>query len=329
MKNKIIVCVLTLALVLSLCGCQLALPEGEEAQRDRLIGCFVTTEHLDLFDFEAYFNDNAHKLVGGGDITLDGDTREYQGRIYAEFYEETITGENGESHTTGGYRFADLEGIACFAPRITEPNGDSYITFMTDKCLDKLHNGVKSTDVETYYTEMSATVYVPVDGESELLGDEDTFYMNPVYQAPDGSVYLTAGNGFQSNSTYPGELITTTLSEEYKTTVNGEETTGGGKVAITIETAYIPELLRVIEMDGSGNVLKLSEIEPSDLPENYKPQHDTAYIICEAVAIDAEGEYRTERSFIEPDGEDEDIYVLVPSENGWLVNNYCEVLWEE
>ena len=331
MKNKIIICILTFALLLSLCGCRLANPEqgGEETARDRLIGCFITTEHLDLFDFEAYFNDNAHKLVAGGNVTLDGDTREYQGRIYAEFYEETITGENGESHTTGGYRFADLEGIACFAPKITEADGSSYITFMTDNCLDKLHNGVKSTDEETYYTEMSATVYVPIDGESELVGDEDTFYMNPVYQAADGSVYLTAGNGFRSNSTYPGELMTTTLREDYKTTINGEEITGGGKVAISIETAYIPEALRIIEMDGSGNVLKVSELEPTDLPESYIPQRGTAYIVCEAISVDSEGQYHTERSFIEPDGEDKDIFVLVPSENGWLVNNYCQVLWEE
>lgn len=329
MKNKIMFCILVFALLLSLCGCQLALPEGQEAQRDRLIGCFVTTEHLDLFDFEAYFNDNAHKLVGGGDITLDGDTGAYQGRIYAEYYEETLHHDDGSEFKTGGYRFAELEGIACFAPRITEPDGDSYITFMTDKCLDKLHNGVKSMDEETYYTEMSATVYVPIDGESELLGDEDTFYMNPVYQSTDGSVYLTAGNGFRSNSTYPGELMTTTLSEEYKTTVNGEEITGGGKVAISIETAYIPELLRIIEMDGSGKVLKLSELTPSALPESYTPQEGTAYIICEAVAVDAEGEYQTARSFIEPEGEDKDIFVLVPSESGWLENSYCEVLWEE
>ena len=91
MKNKIIICFIIAAFALNLCGCQLALPEGEGTERDRLIGCFITTEHLDLFDFEAYFNDNAHKLVSGGEITLDGDTAAYRNRIYAELYDETYT----------------------------------------------------------------------------------------------------------------------------------------------------------------------------------------------------------------------------------------------
>ena len=74
MKDKIIAICLALIICLGLCGCQLALPEGQETGRDRLIGCFITTEHLDLFDFEAYFNDNAHKLVSGGEINLEEDT---------------------------------------------------------------------------------------------------------------------------------------------------------------------------------------------------------------------------------------------------------------
>lgn len=326
MKNKIIACILTLALLLSLCGCQLALPEEGDAQRDRLIGCFVTTEHIDLFDFEAYLDDNLNKLSAGGNITPDGDTSKYQGRIYAELYEEKYTDSEGVEHSTYNYRFADLEGIAYFAPRISEEEGEEYVTFQTGEGLSDVNNHVKSHNEDTYYTELSATIYAPVDSENELTGSEICFYMNPVYQAADGSVYLTSGNGSVMNATGAGVVMSTRLSEEYTTTVNGEEKTGGGSVEISYETAYVAASLRIIEMDGEGNVLKVSEFAVEELPESYIPESSTEYIITES--LDAAGESRT-RSIIESEGEHEDIFVPVPSESGWLVNSYCEVLWEE
>jgi len=122
--------------------------------------------------------------------------------------------------------------------------------------------------------------------------------------------------------------MSTKLSEEYKTTINGEEKTGGGSVKISFATAYVPSLLRIIEMDAKGNVLKLSELDPALLPESYTPDGDTVYIISEAVAIAANGEEYTERSFIEPEGEHKDIFILVESESGYLVEDYCEVEWD-
>lgn len=328
MKNKMIAIILVLTLTLSMCGCQLALPEGGGAQRDRLIGCFVTTEYLDLFDFESYFNDNAGKLIGGGDVVLDGDTRDYQGRIYAEYYEETHTNDNGESVSTAGYRFSELEGIAYFAPTVFEREGQEYVTFQTGEGLSDVKNHVKSHDTETYFTELSATVYVPIDSENELSGNELSFYMNPVYQTADGSVYLTSGNGMMANSTEPGGLMSTKLSEEYTTTINGEEKTGGGSVEISFEAAYATELLRIIEISAEGEIVKKASLLPEELPESYAPNADTAYIIAESVSYGDDGEEYVERSFIEPDGEHEDIFILVEGESGWLVNDYCEVLWE-
>ena len=85
-------------------------------------------------------------------------------------------------------------------------------------------------------------------------------------------------------------------------------------------------LFRFDGYDGEGNVLKVSEFAVEELPESYIPESSTEYIITES--LDAAGESQT-RSVIEPEGEHEDIFVLVPSESGWLVNSYCEVLWEE
>ena len=328
MKNKIIAICLALIICLGLCGCQLALPDGDEVNRDRLIGCFITTEHLDLFDFEAYFNDNASELISGGNIVPDGDTSAYQGRIYAELYEEEYKDADGVSHTTYNYRFPELEGISYCAPMICEEDGQTYTTFQSDPGLNKVNNHVKSHNDDTYYTELSATVYAPVDAEDEFEGDEVCFYMNPVYQDAEGRVYLISGNGTAMNSTGAGVIMSTKLSEEYKTTINGEEKTGGGSVEISFATAYVPTLLRIIEMDGEGNVVNTSELEPAALPESYTPNESTAYIISESVAYAADGREYVERSFIEPEGEDKDIFVLIESENGYLVEDYCPVEWD-
>ena len=74
MKTKFI-CILLLLSLLG--GCRLAV-EAEElpSGRDRLIGVFVTPEHLDLFNAEAFFNDHVNEILEGKEIK--GDTSAYQ-----------------------------------------------------------------------------------------------------------------------------------------------------------------------------------------------------------------------------------------------------------
>ena len=73
---------LFLALALLLSGCSLAREDAPEETGtdpgDKLIGAFVTTEHLDLFDFEAYLNDHLNEVLDGG--VIEGDTSAYKNR---------------------------------------------------------------------------------------------------------------------------------------------------------------------------------------------------------------------------------------------------------
>ena len=61
MKNKVgiaAICLATILLII-LSGCRLAREDaGENASEERLIGVFLTTESLDLFDFDSYLKDN-------------------------------------------------------------------------------------------------------------------------------------------------------------------------------------------------------------------------------------------------------------------------------
>ena len=91
MKNKIgiiiLACVLVVSFILGVTGA-VTFAKDEPADntdgtsKDRLIGVFITTEHLDLFDFESYFQDNANKVMSGGEIS-SSDSAPYQGKLYA------------------------------------------------------------------------------------------------------------------------------------------------------------------------------------------------------------------------------------------------------
>ena len=73
MNKKVTVTCLALALLVSLCGCQLAQPEGSNSSKaDRLVGVFVTTEYLDLYDADAYLEEYLKNNAGS---ISDGDTR--------------------------------------------------------------------------------------------------------------------------------------------------------------------------------------------------------------------------------------------------------------
>ncbi len=326
MKNRIIAIILVCASAFCLCGCQLALPDGGEMQRDRLIGCFITTEQLELFDYEAYLNDNADRLLGGGEVMLDGDTSAYYGRIYAEYYEETYTDDEGVSHTIGSYRFPNEEGICFIAPTLFEKDGRDYVHLQTDEGLHEVNQHVKNSDDKSYCTELSAKVYAAVDEEAGYTGDETIFYMNRVYQSDDGRVYLTGTDGgFAANCTMPDTLMTTTINEERSETVNGEETTAGCSVSIAFATTYAAESVTVTELSADAEVLESAVFAAEKLPESYDVREDTAYILLTVISPDG----HTERSIVAPDTEDKDITALIESENGWLESVYCEVLWKE
>ena len=64
-------------------GCTLAVPDaGTDGNGDRLIGAFITSEYLDLYDMEGYLNDHASSLVNNSSITIGNDSR-YEGKLVA------------------------------------------------------------------------------------------------------------------------------------------------------------------------------------------------------------------------------------------------------
>lgn len=182
--KRIISTFLAVLLVMSFCGCQLAREDAAEGTGDdRLIGVFVTKEYLDLFDFEGYLNDNMQNFTGGA-ISLDGGGEQYQGRLYAVLQDHTLTDDSGKQTTTQEYVFPGVDGFSYFAAEIPATDeSESYISSGSDEAISDGMMSLSYGDEEDKIT-LDGTIYLSSVNGSIIC------YINPVYQAKDGSRLL-------------------------------------------------------------------------------------------------------------------------------------------
>lgn len=281
-RNIIISCVLVLALafVFGLTGFSLAQPgAAEPMEKDRLVGVFVTTEYLDLFDFESYLNDNIGRMAAGGNITIDGDDARYQGRLYATLKDRSMKNEEtGDAITTQDYVFEGVEGISYFCYTITDKNG-TYSSVSGGDALSDGHTNVSTTDNGEDIS-LDATIYVaPTAGKS-------TFYMNPVYQSADGRVYAISGGGISfDGGGSEGATCSQTLGATTTVMENGETKTCSISAKINISVTYPSQRIFVLQFDTDGMILSRDEYVPGALPETITPEQGCSYIVLETYKI--------------------------------------------
>ena len=130
MNKRILAAALALFMML-LSGCQLAKENLQQTPAsDRLIGVFLTREHLDLFDMDRYMEDHISDLLNDGVIESGG--AEYQGKLYAEAtVHPSYNTETGESSEYIDYTFGDVDGISYFACIETIPETGERPPFLT------------------------------------------------------------------------------------------------------------------------------------------------------------------------------------------------------
>lgn len=262
MSKRSILWVLVLALALS--GCQLAKPEAqEEAEKDMLVGVFMTQEYLDLFDFDAYFQDHAGDLLTDGAVSADHLTR-YGSRIWGE----RIRGSDGHS----SYHFGDLEGHILASFRILPENDpwQAYWSSEVSGALCDVSLGHHSID-NGARLELSAAVWF-----SDTHPDPG-LYFNPIYQTPDGRVYVVSGQGM-----FFGEgSATQTMTEEVTRTEQGVKTGYSTRIHIAMDTVSPARRLVLLQMDEENRVLHRLETTPGEAPRTLTPEAGCAYLLLE------------------------------------------------
>ncbi|MCL2631920.1 MAG: hypothetical protein FWD45_02360 [Coriobacteriia bacterium] len=128
---------------------------------DRLIGVIITTEHLDLIDFEGNPNNDSNNA---------------QSRIYATFVSKThVNEETGAEILTHEYVFESIDGIQFCVPTIkaTEEK-DGYVATMSDLAISDAHVNLHYSDDENRVA-IEGTVFIT----SSIK--ENTYYFIPIY----------------------------------------------------------------------------------------------------------------------------------------------------
>lgn len=316
MKTKGIVitfaCVLTAAFLLGASGAvRVAGDAGEAEENGRLIGAFITTEHLELSDTDAFIENNIGHLTSGGEISPE-ESAVYQDRLYASLADEQPDG--GGTVRTKEYIFEGVDGICYFAAELRDEEG-SYTSSGGDEAISDGHMALSHTDDGELVT-LEGTIYVSV------LSGAKTFYVNPVYQAETGAVYACAGNGMlMSGDLVAGRSHSVTLSESQSTTIDGKTEKKESSVTITVEYIDPPESVSVIQLDSSSTVIARTEYTPELFPETLTAEAATEYIVVETHAAGAE----TRRELF--DKSDETLAALRCREDGVCVKSWAAIEW--
>lgn len=293
-RLKVIFCAMMSAILLA--GCQLAKEEAElQQERDKLIGVYMTTDYVDTFDFERYMEENIGDIMNGGEVSIDSDEQNaYQNRIYATIVEEVSTDEvSGETITHQSYKFEDLEGMGYYAPRMYEEElSNTYVAIESDAGICDAKSHITGTDAGEMI-QLEGTIYLCPNEE-----DRVEIYCNPVYQCPDGRVYLVSGQGMSFSGGGEGASMSHKVEDKVTVKENEEEKTYVNSVEIHVKTTYAPEKIIVMQMDASGNKIDTQEYVPGKLPEEIKPLADTEYLILETYTLNASGASSVTRKMV-------------------------------
>lgn len=313
MKTKILLTafagILLAAFALGATGTvQLAGDEIAKTGQDRLIGVFITTESLDLFDFEGYMLDHADTLPSGGEIS-GADAAAYQNRLYATL---VLTGGRPQ------YVFDGVDGICFFSASYTDTAG-TYTGVSGDDAVSDGHTALRSTDAGEDLS-LEGTIYASTSGGPPL------FYTNPVYQTESGEVYAVSGQGMSYGGTITSGMSGThTLSETQTVTVDGESKTVRSDVAITFSYMDPPTNISVVQLDSAHHAVSVQEYAPGSLPDSLVTEPNTAYLLVETRRKAADGTESVTRELAQP--QDTDLFAFFCREDGICVKQYCSLEW--
>ena len=312
MKHKLLTVALCAVMIIGLQGCRLAREDfATGTYEDRLVGVFVTAEFIDLFDFEQFFGNNGD-WAGGGEIAINGTSQDYQGRIYATDLSRTLTSDTGETIETKEYVFEDIDGIPFFSFHVANEH-ESYWSSVSDEAICNGAFHVSHGDDESSIV-LEATIF-------SVSASLKTFYLNPVYQSADGSVYLMSGGGISGSGVHSeGPMMSQTLETVYTVTENGRTKTDSVSVTISVSFMYAPEAIAVLQMDEEARLIVRHEYAPGNLPEKIVAESGAAFLIVETRKQDHEGRLLISREIYGSDAESIETFHARP-------DDMCVKIW--
>lgn len=281
MIKKAALIIISMAMFIACCGCQLAVESGgSEINADALCGMFITFDYLDIGDS---FVDNIdwNAAANGDQPFYDMEAQ----KVYAVPKDEKAHKE---------YYFEGIEGLRMFGIFVPG-NGESegYNTTCTDDLLMDPEVAYSHTDAGTEITLEATLLVCP---KLYAGGGMLNCYCNPVYQTPEGEVYMMPGSGL-SAELVTGSSMSQTLSGSTTKTVNGEK--NGRTATVKLTVTAIDEIKKYVlkEFDDEDQVISSLEIVKDNIPKEVALHGNTAYAILEKHCVSSEGKSYVERSF--------------------------------
>lgn len=320
MKNrKFLRCIVCVSMILTLCGCSMAVPDArEDSGNDRMIGAFITTEFLDLFDMDRYVDDHAAELRSREEVEVPYGSK-YEGRLYAE-----IDKSKGEDPANWEISFGNLDGMNLLTPLWTLENGEQYWGNACTEGISDINLNLNESDVGVEHS-VSGTIYI-LPGKT----DENTvYYANPVYQTEDGKIYVTRGHGVsKSGEPVEGEELSSFFDGETTVTENGKRKTEKSSVAVRYVVMLQPVQITFYQMDQENQVIKQDIYKPEEVPEQFAAEADTEYILVETEKEGLSGEKIVSREVYDYNPDKEVcLTTFCARDDGIVVKQETEVVW--
>lgn len=321
--KRLIIAILATVSLFTLTGCNLAREDaGEAVDKDKLVGVFVTTEYLDLFDVEGYLNNNINS-ISGGKLQINQSSEKYQGRLYAVLKDKTLTNEEtGKQVVTQEYVFEAVDGITYFTAKVpATTDSESFLTSSSDEAISDGHKGLSYSDIEDKTT-LKGTIYVSPNRTNS------TYYINPVYQSSQGSVYAMSGNGISVGGIQDeGIIINHKLDESTTVTENGKIKKVSISVELSIAIMLPPERIAILQMDRDSAVLSRREYTPGAVPQVITPEAGATYIIVETYKKDSQGAAIVSRELFSE--KDEALSTYFCRKDGISIKEVTQLSWRK
>lgn len=318
MRSRKWTAVLGISAAMLLCGCSLAVPDAEtEGGDDRLIGAFITSEYLDLFDIDAFLQDHAAELMKANEIQIN-DTSGYQQKLYA-----VIDKKGSENTSDWDISFGDVEGLSFFTPVLQDEDGSQVWRSVHSDGISDVNTNINVTD-DGDELSLEGTIYM-VPGQ---MDKGISYYTNPVFQTADGRIYLTGGDSFStSGESEEGVHLTTTLSGEIQTTENGKSQKEKSSVAVSFATMYRPVKITLYQMDEKHQCIKQQEYAPGALPESLEMEPEAAYLLEETEKEKTSGGHFSVRAVYDRREEEGTLETWHDLGNGILAKQTTTLVW--
>ena len=190
---------------------------------------------------------------------------------------------------------------------VNSTEGTYYATDVGEGICD-VHSRVGGSDQG-----ISGTIWV-----NPNFGDV-IFYLNPMYQTPDGQVYLIPGSGLHMSGDIAGQA-TQTLSETFTVTENSKTEESSFEVEVTIDIAMPAETVTILQMNGQNTQIGKETYSADQLPDGITPNPETAYLI-----VEIQTQTGIQRQLIEP--EEDSISVFIPLDTQICTQDHITVHW--